>query len=112
MLTVAWSGATLGVVRALFWIHAPKCVVAVLAVTMGWLAVLYLPGIGAAAGGNVVAWVVVGGALYSSGALIYALKRPNPWPKVFGYHEIFHALVVAAAVTHFVAVTLALRSMS
>jgi hemolysin III len=112
MLTVAWTGAALGVGRALFWIHAPKWLVAVTAVAMGWVAVLYLPGIGAAAGTSVVAWVVLGGLFYSSGALIYALKRPNPWPKVFGYHEIFHALVVAAAAAHFVGIVIALKSMS
>ncbi len=112
MLTVAWTGAALGVARALFWIHAPKWLVAVLAVAMGWLAILYLPGIGAAAGANVVVWVLLGGAFYSAGALIYALKRPNPWPKVFGYHEVFHSLVVAAAIAHFVGVVIALKSMS
>ncbi|MFT3842140.1 MAG: hemolysin III family protein [Myxococcaceae bacterium] len=112
MLTVAWSGAALGVIRAVLWIHAPKWVVAVLALAMGWLAVLYLPGIGVAAGMNVVAWIVLGGVFYSSGALIYALKRPNPWPRVFGYHEIFHALVVAAAVAHFIGIVSALKAMS
>jgi hemolysin III len=53
-------------------------------------------------------WLAAGGVLYSGGAVIYALKRPDPWPRVFGYHEIFHALVIAAAVCHFVAVTMAL----
>ncbi len=112
MLAVAWTGAAIGVTRALFWIRAPKWLVAVLAVAMGWLSVLYLPGIAAAAGTAVLVWVVAGGVLYSLGALAYALKRPNPWPKVFGYHEVFHALVVLAAVCHFVAVVSALKAMS
>lgn len=111
MLTVAWVGAALGVARALFWINAPKWLVAVLALAMGWLALLYLPTIGRVAGVPVLAWMGAGGILYSLGALTYALKRPDPWPRVFGYHEVFHAFVVAAAVCHFVAVVLALPAM-
>ncbi|MBL8923428.1 MAG: hemolysin III family protein [Myxococcaceae bacterium] len=111
MLTVAWVGAALGVARALFWINAPKWLVAVLALAMGWLALLYLPTIGRVAGTPVLAWMGAGGVLYSLGALTYALKRPDPWPRVFGYHEVFHAFVVAAAVCHFVAVALALPAM-
>ncbi len=105
MLTVAWAGATLGVVRALFWVTAPKWLVAVLAVGMGWLAVLYTAPLQHVAGTAVVAWMAIGGVLYSGGALIYALKRPNPWPKTFGYHELFHLLVLAAAVAHYVAIS-------
>jgi hemolysin III len=104
MLTVAWAGATLGVARALFWVTAPKWLVAVLAVGMGWLAVLYTGPLRQVAGTAVVLWMAAGGVLYSVGALIYALKRPNPWPRVFGYHELFHLLVLAAAVTHYVAI--------
>lgn len=111
MLTVAWVGAAIGVARALFWINAPKWLVAVLALAMGWLALLYLPTIGRVAGTPVLAWMGAGGVLYSLGALTYALKRPDPWPRVFGYHEVFHAFVVAAAVCHFVAVALALPAM-
>lgn len=111
MLTVAWVGAALGVARALFWINAPKWLVAVLALAMGWLAVLYLPTIGRIAGTSVLVLMGAGGVLYSLGALTYALKRPDPWPRVFGYHEVFHAFVVAAAVCHFVAVVLALPAM-
>lgn len=112
LLTVSWVGAAIGVVRALFWIRAPKWVAAVLAVTMGWLGALYLPGVAHAAGYPVLILVGVGGALYTLGALIYAFRRPDPWPKVFGYHEVFHALVVAAAVCHFAAVVLALPAMA
>jgi len=108
MLTVAWLGAALGVARALFWVNAPKWLVAVLALAMGWLALLYLPAVGVAAGRPVLAWMGVGGVLYSLGALAYAFKRPDPWPRVFGYHEVFHAFVVAAAVCHFIAIGLAL----
>ncbi|MDP3236102.1 MAG: hemolysin III family protein [Myxococcales bacterium] len=108
MLTVAWVGAAIGVARALFWINAPKWVVAVLALTMGWLALLYLPTVGQVAGAPVLWWMGAGGVLYSLGALAYAFRKPDPWPRVFGYHEVFHALVLAAAVCHFVAIATAL----
>ncbi|MDP3498928.1 MAG: hemolysin III family protein [Myxococcales bacterium] len=108
MLTVAWVGAAIGVARALFWINAPKWVVAVLALTMGWLALLYLPTVGQVAGAPVLWWMGAGGVLYSLGALAYAFRKPDPWPRVFGYHEVFHALVLAAAVCHFVAIVTAL----
>jgi len=108
MLSVAWVGAIIGVARALFWINAPKWVVAVLALTMGWLALLYLPTVGKVAGAPVLWWMAAGGVLYSLGALAYAFRKPDPWPRVFGYHEVFHALVLAAAVCHFVAIVIAL----
>ena len=112
MLTVAWAGAALGVLRALFWVRAPKWLVAMLALAMGWLAVLYLPSVHTATSTPVIVWMGLGGALYSLGALSYAFRRPNPWPRVFGYHEVFHALVVAAAVCHFVSVSLALPAIA
>ncbi len=108
MLSVAWVGAIIGVARALFWINAPKWVVAVLALTMGWLALLYLPTVGKVAGAPVLWWMAAGGVLYSLGALAYAFRKPDPWPRVFGYHEVFHALVLAAAGCHFVAIVIAL----
>lgn len=111
MLLVAWAGGLLGVLRALFWVHAPKWLVAVLALAMGWVALLYLPTVGRLAGTPVLLWMGLGGVLYSLGALTYAFRRPDPWPRWFGYHEVFHAFVVAAAVCHFVAVVLALPAM-
>ncbi|MCA2977284.1 MAG: hemolysin III family protein [Myxococcaceae bacterium] len=111
MLTVAWGGALLGVLRAIFWVNAPKWLVAVLALAMGWVALLYLPTIGGITGPGVLAWMALGGVLYSVGAVIYAVRRPNPWPKTFGYHEVFHALILVAAACHFVAVVQALPFM-
>ena len=75
---------------------------------MGWLALLYLPTVGQVAGAPVLWWMGAGGVLYSLGALAYAFRKPDPWPRVFGYHEVFHALVLAAAVCHFVAIVIAL----
>jgi hemolysin III len=112
MLTVAWAGALLGVVRALLWVKAPKWLVAALALAMGWLAVMYALPLQRVVGTAVVVWMGVGGVLYSLGALIYALKRPDPWPRVLGYHEVFHALVIAAAIAHYIAISSALQFIS
>lgn len=104
LLILLWGGATLGVLRALVWITAPKPVAAGLALLLAWLTSPYIPELRAAMGTGATTWLVVGGVLYSLGALAYATKRPNPWPTVFGYHEIFHAFVVLAAACHFVSV--------
>ncbi len=108
MLTVAWIGAVLGILRALFWVKAPKWLVAALALAMGWLAILYFPAIRDVTSTWVVIWMVAGGLAYSIGAVIYAVRRPDPWPRTFGYHEIFHALVIVGAACHFAAVVTAL----
>ncbi|MFZ5442627.1 MAG: PAQR family membrane homeostasis protein TrhA [Myxococcota bacterium] len=104
-LTILWAGATLGVLRALVWITAPKPVAAILALGLAWLSAPFLPALNATLGTTTVLWIVGGGLLYSLGAVAYATKHPNPWPRVFGYHEVFHAFVVLAAAAHFVAVS-------
>jgi hemolysin III len=108
MLTVAWIGGGLGVLRALFWVKAPKWLVAALALAMGWLAIFYFPSIQRVTSSWVVVWMALGGVSYSIGAIMYALRRPDPWPRIFGYHEIFHALVVVGVACHFTAVVIAL----
>ena len=111
MLAVAWTGAALGVLKALFWVHGPKWIVAGLAVAVGWLAVFYAMPLLGTIGLGPVLWMGAGGVLYSVGALVYAVKRPDPWPATFGYHEVFHGLVIAAAVCHFIAVSSSLGVM-
>ena len=111
MLAVAWAGAALGIVRALFLPKARRWVVVLLAAALGWAAAAYLPALCAMNGRAVGVLLALGGALYSLGALAYALRRPDPWPRVFGYHEVFHALVVIAATCHFAAVALALPAL-
>jgi hemolysin III len=104
LLTCAWVGAGLGVLSSLLWVRRPRVVTAILSLSLGWLAVVYVEPIyrGIAA---VPFWLVVaGGVLYTLGAIGYALRRPNPWPGHFGYHEVFHTLVVLAAGTHFAAI--------
>jgi hemolysin III len=108
MLVVAWAGAALGVVRAIFFPRARRWVVALLALALGWASAAFLPEVHAVAGHTVTLLLALGGGLYSLGALAYALRRPDPWPRVFGYHEIFHALVVLAAICHFAAIAAAL----
>ncbi|MGV3623330.1 MAG: PAQR family membrane homeostasis protein TrhA [Archangium sp.] len=104
LLLVLWGGATLGVLRALVWISAPKWVAALLAASLAWLMWPYTTALGAALGDVTVRWIVFGGVLYTLGAVAYAVKKPNPWPATFGYHEVFHAFVILAAACHFVAV--------
>lgn len=103
VLGIAWGGALAGVFFTLAWIDAPRGLTAATYLALGWVAVITIPQVGARLGAAPLTLIAVGGALYTAGALIYALRRPDPWPRVFGFHEVFHAFVIAAAVCHFVA---------
>jgi hemolysin III len=107
LLGVVWAGAVAGVMVSLVWIDAPRSLSAVLYVVLGWVGVMALPQLWDRAGAMAVALLATGGVLYTLGALVYARRRPDPAPRVFGYHEVFHALVIAAAAAQFVAVALA-----
>ena len=106
VLLFAWGGAVLGVGLNLRWIDGPRWLTAVAYIGVGWVGLIAIPQMISKVGvaGSVLVWV--GGGLYTLGAVTYALKRPNPLPGWVGFHEIFHLLVVAAAVTQFVAVSL------
>jgi hemolysin III len=104
LLTATWSVAAIGVLVRMFWLHAPYPVVAVVYLVVGWIALVDLPAFIDALTAAELTLVVVGGLLYTVGAVVYALHKPNPWPATFGYHEIFHALVVLAALAHYAAV--------
>ena len=104
ILIVVWAGALGGVILKLVWIDAPKPLVATVYVALGWVAVAALPDLADAIGIFATSLVILGGLLYSAGALIYVLKRPDPSPRVFGYHEIFHLLVIAAAALQYAVV--------
>jgi hemolysin III len=103
VLVSVWAGAVCGVVFSIVWIDAPRLAVALAYIGVGWVIVIALPEVFADAGAVPAALFLAGGLLYSAGAVIYARKRPDPWPRVFGFHELFHALVIAAALLHFVA---------
>jgi hemolysin III len=110
-LALSWGGAALGVAQSLFWVKAPKPIVAGLCVVLGWSVFPLLGSIRATSGTLGLELLLAGGVLYSMGALAYALRRPNPVPGVFGYHEVFHALVVLASVCHFGTVQAVVRAL-
>jgi hemolysin III len=97
VLIGVWIAAAAGIVTKLFWIDSPRWIVAFMYLALGWVAVIGLPLVGEALGWTATALIALGGVLYSVGAVIYARKRPDPIPLVFGYHEIFHLLVIVAA---------------
>lgn len=96
-LAAIWIGAGVGVVKSLAWPRAPKWLTALLCVALGWMVVGPVLDRLPVVGGRAVGLLVACGVVYSVGALTYALKRPNPWPAAFGYHETFHALVIVAS---------------
>jgi hemolysin III len=104
LLAAIWTGAGLGVLRALAWPRAPRWISSALYIAVGWTMVLALPAVLRATGPAVLAVILAGGLCYTAGAIIYALRRPDPWPRTFGYHEVFHALTLVAVVLHFGAV--------
>ena len=106
VLASVWAGAVLGVVVELHWIRAPRWVSAISYLAVGWIGIVAVPQFFPALGVAAAVLVLVGAGLYTVGALAYATTWPNPFPSTFGFHEVFHALVVAAAVTQFVAVSL------
>ncbi len=103
---VVWGGAIAGVVQSVLWVTAPKPLIAVIYVILGWSILPYVGKMHGAVGPWPLALILVGGVVYSLGALVYARKRPDPMPRVFGYHEVFHTLVIVAAMLHFSAVAL------
>jgi hemolysin III len=104
ILIVVWAGAFGGIVLNMLWTTAPKWLSAAVYIALGWVAVIAMPQMAGELGALGVALLAGGGVLYTAGAVIYAAQRPDPAPAVFGYHEIFHALVVAAALAHFAVV--------
>jgi len=103
VLVSVWVGATAGIAFSVAWIDAPRLVVAIAYIAVGWVIVIALPEVLDEIGAPPALLFLGGGLLYSAGAVVYARKRPDPWPRVFGFHELFHALVIAAAALHFAA---------
>jgi hemolysin III len=102
LLILVWSGALLGILFRVFWINAPRWLYVALYLLLGWAAVMYIVPLFQASAAMMIL-VAVGGLLYTGGAVVYALKRPNPWPGHFGFHEIFHVCTVLAFLCHWTA---------
>jgi hemolysin III len=106
LLGTVWGGALIGVLFRVFWVRAPRWLYTPIYLALGWVAVFWMGDFYHLGGAAVVTLLAVGGGLYSLGALVYGLKRPDPSPRWFGFHEIFHACTVAAFVTHYIAISL------
>ncbi|MGB4136434.1 MAG: hemolysin III family protein [Microbacterium sp.] len=102
LLAMVWGGALLGILFRVFWINAPRWLYVALYLLLGWAAVMYIVDL-VHANVAMMVLVCVGGLLYSAGAVVYATKRPNPWPGHFGFHEIFHVCTVLAFLCHWTA---------
>ncbi|MDO5503892.1 MAG: hemolysin III family protein [Actinomycetia bacterium] len=109
MLLIVWSGAIGGVLFRVFWVGAPRWLYVPIYVALGWVAVFYIGPLWTHGGAAVMVLVVAGGLLYTLGAVVYGIKRPNLSPRWFGFHELFHALTILAFVTHYIAATIALH---
>ena len=106
LLTLIWVAALGGLAFRLFWLNAPRWLYTALYLLMGWAAVGWMGAFYASGGLAVLLLILAGGVCYSAGAVVYARKRPDPWPTWFGFHEIFHAGTVAGFVCHYVAISL------
>ena len=110
LLWLVWGGALAGIAFRVLWVGAPRLLYTPIYIALGWAAVFYLPAFLDRGGAALVTLVIIGGVLYSLGALVYAFQRPNPSPRWFGFHEVFHAFTLAAFVVHYIAVSMATYS--
>jgi hemolysin III len=118
MLSVVWGGALAGVAFRVLWFDAPRWLYTPIYIALGWAAVFFLPQfaqgserLGVGLGSVVLALIALGGAFYTLGGVVYGFKRPNPWPRWFGFHEVFHTCTILAFVTHYVGLSLATYSL-
>lgn len=102
LLCLVWGGTLVGILFRVFWINAPRWLYVALYLLLGWAAVMYIVDL-MNANFAMMVLVIVGGLLYTGGAIVYALKKPNPWPGHFGFHEIFHVCTVLAFLCHWTA---------
>ena len=107
LLTLVWAGALIGIGFRMFWITAPRWAYVPCYIALGWAAMFYMPQLARTGGAAVVTLIIIGGLLYSIGAVFYALKKPNFSPRWFGFHELFHAFTIAAFTCHYIAVAMA-----
>ena len=104
VLAIVWTGAAAAIVLKFAWVQAPKWLAAVIGLTLGWVGVVTVPQVAHSAGLAAVVLLAAGGIAYTAGALVYAFRRPDPVPRVFGYHEVFHALTLVAVACQYVAI--------
>jgi hemolysin III len=104
VLTVVWAGAAAATLTKVCWVHAPKWLSAVFGIALGWVGVAAMPQLARTAGIGAVTLLAVGGVAYTAGAIVYARRKPDPVPAVFGYHELFHALTLVALACQYVAI--------
>lgn len=107
VFSVVWGGAILGVALKMLWPTAPRWLGVPIYIALGWVAIFVLPELERDAGVTALVLLLVGGAFYTIGAVFYATRWPNHWPETFGYHEYFHACTVLAAISHYIAIWLA-----
>ena len=110
LLWIVWGGALAGIAFRVLWVGAPRWLYVPVYIALGWVAVIYLPGFWRSGGAPVVTFLLLGGVLYTLGAVVYGLKRPNPNPRWFGFHEVFHALTIAAFTAHCIGITIAVAT--
>ena len=110
MLAIVWSGAALAIALNVVWTGSPKWLSATLALALGWVGILVLPQSISLIGAGGFSLLLAGGLAYTVGAIVFATRRPNPFPATFGYHEVFHVLVIAAVACHYTAVAFFLQS--
>ena len=115
LLATIWTCALLGVLFRVFWTDAPRWLHTPIYIAMGWVAIVFLPDfargayerLGGDIGTAVMVLIAAGGALYTLGGVVYGFQRPNPWPRWFGFHEVFHTFTILAFVTHYVGISMA-----
>jgi hemolysin III len=118
LLGLVWGGAILGVLFRLFWTSAPRWLYVPIYIALGWSAIFFLPTmwggaerLGVGIGIAVFTLTCVGGALYTMGGVVYGFKRPNPWPRTFGFHEVFHSFTILAFAAHYTGISIATYSL-
>jgi hemolysin III len=107
LLWIVWAAALGGIAFRVLWVGAPRWLYTPVYLALGWVAVFYLGALLHTGGAAVVTLLAIGGGLYSAGGVVYATKKPNPSPRWFGFHEVFHALTLAAYAVHYIAISLA-----
>jgi hemolysin III len=104
VLGIVWIGAGAAILTKICWVHAPRPLSVILAIALGWVGVAAVPQLADTAGPTAVALLAAGGIAYTVGAVVYARRKPDPIPAVFGYHEVFHALTLVALACQYVAI--------